>query len=115
MGRARHSEACLSGAEEGEGEGRREEKEKEKRKRKWEKKMKKEKKKKGKREREETERNSRCADCGVDRVQRSHVLADKATGKGVEVLEIGQLEQRKIPGNRVQGFRRILSSMMKSF
>jgi hypothetical protein len=31
------------------------------------------------------------------------------------MLEIGRLEQRKISGIRVQGFRQILSSTMKSF
>jgi len=105
---------------EGEGEGRREEKEKEKKKEKMGKEKEKGKKEKGK-EREKRQREIRAALIAasiagpVDHVQRSHVLADEATGKGVGVLEIGQLEQRKILGNRVQGFRRILSSTMKSF
>ena len=108
MGRARRSEACRSRAEEGVGEGRREEKEKEKKKEKMGKEKEKGKKEKGKeREREEREREIHAALIAVsvagpvDRVQRSHVRADEATGKGVGVLEIGQLEQRKILGNRV--------------
>ena len=120
-GRAWRSKACRSGAEEGEGEGRREEKEKEKKKEKMGKEKEKGKKRKREREREERERQIHATLIAasvagpVDRVQRSHVRADEATGKGVGVLEIGQLEQRKILGNRVQGFRRILSSTMKSF
>jgi hypothetical protein len=103
MGRARRSEACRSRVEEGAGEGRREEKEKEKKKEKMGKEKEKGKKEKGKeREREIHAALIAVSVAGpVDRVQRSHVRADEATGKGVGVLEIGQLEQRKILGNRV--------------
>ena len=82
------------------------------------------KKKKGKRERRERERErERLAPAliaaltagPVGHAQRSRARADEATGKGVGGLEIGRLEQRKIPGIRVQGFRRILSSTMKFF
>ena len=80
------------------------------------------KKKKGKGEREERERE-RLAPALIaattagpaSHVQRSRARADEATGKGVGWLEIGRLEQRNIPGIRVQGFSRILSSTMKSF
>ena len=51
----------------------------------------------------------------VGHAQRSRARADEATGKGVGGLEIERLEQRKIPKIRVQGFRRILSSTIKSF
>ena len=51
----------------------------------------------------------------VGHAQRSRARADEATGKGGRGLEIRRLEQRKIPRIRGQGFRRILSSMMKSF
>ena len=36
----------------------------------------------------------------IGRVPRSPACADEATGKGVEMLEIGRLEQGKIPGIR---------------
>jgi len=36
----------------------------------------------------------------IGRVLRSPACADEATGKGVEMLEIGRLEQGKIPGIR---------------
>ena len=75
------------------------------------------KKKKGKRERERFAQALIAATTAgpVGHAQRSRARADEATGKGVGWLEIGRLEQRKIPGIRVQGFRRILSSTMKSF
>ena len=73
-------------------------------------------------EREEREGETRAgADRGDDRgagQPRSAVLGGfrerghRERGRG---LEIGRLEQRKIPGIRVQGSRRILSSTMKSF
>ena len=37
----------------------------------------------------------------IGRVPRSPACADEATGKGVEMLEIGRLEQGKIPRIRV--------------
>ena len=123
-GRKRGPSAALGGVPERGRGGRRRREEGGERKRKNKEKMGKEKEKgkkeKGK-EREKRQREIRAALITasiagpVDRVQRSHVRADEATGKGVGVLEIGQLEQRKILGNRVQGFRRILSSTMKSF
>ena len=36
----------------------------------------------------------------VGRVPRSPACADEATGKGVEMLEIGRLEQGTVPGIR---------------
>ena len=79
------------------------------------------KKKKGKTEREEREGETRAgADRGDDRgAGRPRSAAACACRRGHRErgrgLEIGHLEQRKIPGIRVQGFRRILSSTMKSF
>ena len=121
-GREHRPSAALGGVPERGRGGRRRREEGGERKRKKKEKMGKEKEKgkkeKGKeREREEIEReiHATLITGPVDRVQRSHVRADEATGKGVGVLEIGQLEQRKILGNRVQGFRRILSSTMKKY
>ena len=80
-------------------------------------------KKKGKRERREREREGETragADRGDDRgAGRPRSAVACARGRGHRERgrgsEIGRLEQRKIPGIRVQGFRRILSSTMKSF
>jgi hypothetical protein len=105
-------------AAEGREEGERERKKKmEKEKGKW--KMKK-KKKKGKREKRERERFAPALIAAttagpVGQAQRTRARADETTGKGVGGLEIGRLEQRNFPRIRVQGFRRILSSTMKSF
>ena len=78
------------------------------------------KKKKGKREKRERERFAPALIAATTagpagHVQRSRARADESTGKGVGWLEIGRLEHRNIPGTRVQGFRRILSSTIKSF
>jgi len=85
------------------------------------KKREKKKKRKGKRKRRERkggrerdgERAPAAIAAPVDHAQQSRARADVATVKGFRGLEIGRLEQRKIPGIRVQGFRRILSSTMK--
>ena len=77
--------------------------------------------KKKKKKGEEREGETRIgADRGDDRGAgrpRSAVVCARRRGhrERGRVLEIGRLEQRKIPGIRVQGFRRILSSTMKSF
>ena len=67
------------------------------------------------------ERKEREIRAGADRGPWSATLSGRVRartrpqGKGSGGLEIGRLEQRKFPGIRVQGFRRILSSTMKSF
>ena len=73
------------------------------------------KKKKGKRERFAPALIAATTAGPVGHAQQSRARADEATGKGGRGLEIGRLESRKIPGIRVQGFRRILSSTMKFF
>ena len=94
------------------GERRREKKKREKKKKRKGKRKIRE--RKGRRERE-GERAPAAIAAPIGHAQRSRARADKATRKGVGGLEIVRLEQRKIPGIRVQGFRRILSSTMKSF
>ena len=63
---------------------------------------KKRKKGKGEKEREREIRAEITASIAepIGRIPRSPACADEATGKGVEMLEIGRLEQGKIPGIR---------------